>query len=263
VRTAALCLTPPLGSEGYNERPPRRVRPVRRVPLLAELKRVRPDVDDPAGAIASGRVIVDGVSVTNPDSRVPVGCSIVVGESKDLRGSVKLRAALERFGVSVDGRIALDIGAAAGGFTTALLECGAKRVYAVDAGHGELLGSLRQDPRVVNLEATNVGDLTQALVPERVGVVTIDVSYLSLASAVDQLGGVGLAPDADLIGLVKPMFELRLANAPTDAESLEEAMSNASVSIDANGWTVNGVMQSPVRGSKGAIEGFIYAVARR
>ena len=105
----------------------------------------------------------------------------------------------------------LDLGAAAGGFTRVLLESGAARVYAVDAGFGQLLGSLRQDPRVVNLEATNVAALDTHLIPEPIEVVTIDVSYLALAAAVAQLDRITIVPGADLIGLVKPMFELRLA----------------------------------------------------
>jgi len=101
-----------------------------------------------------------------------------------LRGEAKLRAALSGFGVGVTGRVCLDLGAAAGGFTRVLLEAGAARVYAVDAGFGQLLGSLRQDPRVVNLEATNVAALDTALVPDAIELVTIDVSYLALAAAV-------------------------------------------------------------------------------
>jgi 23S rRNA (cytidine1920-2'-O)/16S rRNA (cytidine1409-2'-O)-methyltransferase len=101
-----------------------------------------------------------------------------------LAGEAKLRAALAAFAPAVQGRIALDVGAAAGGFTRVLLEAGARRVYAVDAGFGQLLGSLRQDPRVVNLERTNLGVLDAALVPDPIELVTIDVSYISLASAV-------------------------------------------------------------------------------
>jgi len=101
---------------------------VKRVVLADELRRVRPDVD--IGAITAGRVIVDGVVLTNPQSRVVRGCSIVVEETKELRGSAKLRFAFDHFGVDVSGKVALDVGAAAGGFTTVLLERGAAKVYA-------------------------------------------------------------------------------------------------------------------------------------
>ena len=176
-----------------------------------------------------------------------------------LRGEAKLRAALSGFGVGVTGRVCLDLGAAAGGFTRVLLEAGAARVYAVDAGFGQLLGSLRQDPRVVNLEATNVAALDTALVPDASEVVTIDVSYLALAAAVAQLDRIEMARAADLIGLVKPMFELRLATAPSDSATVETATQRAAAGIEAAGWRVIGSMPSPVLGGRGAVEALIHA----
>lgn len=176
-----------------------------------------------------------------------------------LRGEAKLRAALDAFDVRVSGRVCLDLGAAAGGFTRVLLEAGASRVYAVDAGFGQLLGSLRQDPRVVNLEATNVAALDGRGVPDAIEVVTIDVSYLALAAAVAQLDRVTIAPGADLIGLVKPMFELRLATAPTDPMLVDAATERASAGIVAAGWEVIGSMPSPVLGGRGAVEALVHA----
>lgn len=227
--------------------------------LTDELARVRPEIQDADAAIVAGRVVVDGVVVSNPRSRVPAGCSIVVRPEAGLRGSVKLRAALDRFAVDVTGRMALDVGAAAGGFTAVLLERGAARVYAVDAGHGQLIGSLRQDVRVVNLEATNVGELTRELVPEVIDVVAADVSYLALSEAVGQLGSVDLARDADLIGLVKPMFELKLGAAPADRPALDRALEAAVTGVEAAGWDVIATMDSPVRGAGGAPELLLHA----
>ena len=175
---------------------------------------------------------------------------------KELRGSVKLRAALDRFAVSPAGRICLDVGASTGGFTTVLLEGDARKVYAVDVGHGQLLGSLRQDRRVVNLENTNIAD---AEIDEPVDVVTIDVSYLSLADAAVQLNRFTFAPGAELVALVKPMFELKLATAPTDEATLDEATRLAVERISDAGWTVAGRMPSPLTGANGAVEGFVYA----
>jgi 23S rRNA (cytidine1920-2'-O)/16S rRNA (cytidine1409-2'-O)-methyltransferase len=176
-----------------------------------------------------------------------------------LRGEAKLRAALSVFEVRVAGRVCLDLGAAAGGFTRVLLEAGASRVYAVDAGFGQLLGSLRQDARVVNLEATNVAALDGRLVPETIEVVTIDVSYLALAAAVAQLDRVTIAPGADLIGLVKPMFELRLATAPTDPTLVDAATERAVAGIVAAGWEISRTMPSPVLGGRGAVEALVHA----
>lgn len=176
-----------------------------------------------------------------------------------LRGEAKLRAALSAFDVRVVGRICLDLGAAAGGFTRVLLEAGAARVYAVDAGFGQLLGSLRQDPRVVNLEATNVAALDTGLIPEVIDVLTVDVSYLALSAAVAQLNRITIAPDADLIGLVKPMFELRLATAPSDPLLVDAATERAVAGIVAAGWAVVGSMPSPVLGGRGAVEALVHA----
>jgi 23S rRNA (cytidine1920-2'-O)/16S rRNA (cytidine1409-2'-O)-methyltransferase len=174
---------------------------------------------------------------------------------RPLRGEAKLEAALAAFDVGVVGRTALDAGAAAGGFTRVLLRHGARRVYAVDAGHGQLLGSLRQDARVVNLEATNLGELGARLVPEPIDLVTLDLSYLAVARAVPQLDRIELrAPD--LIALVKPQFELGLERPPAaPAEGLVAAVAG----ITAAGWRVEDALESPVRGARGAVEFLLWA----
>lgn len=214
--------------------------------------------EDAGGLIAAGEVLVDGMPVRTPRSRLRPGATVTLRRAPALRGSVKLRAALATFAVRVAGRVALDVGASTGGFTTALLEAGAVRVYAVDAGHGQLLGSLRQDPRVVNLEAVNVGELGTALVPEPVKVVTVDVTYLRLCDAVAQLDRIVVA-GADLVGLVKPMFELRRATAPGDRGSLDAALAVAVAGVEAAGWRVRGTMDSPVTGRRGAAEMLLWA----
>ncbi|HEX4755511.1 MAG TPA: SAM-dependent methyltransferase [Candidatus Dormibacteraeota bacterium] len=227
--------------------------------LIDIVNELFPD-SDPAALIGSGNVLVDGLPVSSERSRVRPGAHVSVRAHDDLRGSAKLRAALSSFDLVVDGRVALDVGAAAGGFTAVLLEAGARRVYAVDVGHGQLRGSLRQDPRVVNLEATNVADLDPTLVPDSIDVVVVDVSYLSLAAAVMQLHGVALAPGAVLVGLVKPMFELRAATAPSDRGSLDAALAAASAGVAAAGWSVRGSIDSPVTGARGAREMLLFAV---
>jgi 23S rRNA (cytidine1920-2'-O)/16S rRNA (cytidine1409-2'-O)-methyltransferase len=206
--------------------------------------------------------VVDGRVVTNPRSLVPVYASVVVRSAHTLRGEAKLRAALACFRPAVAGRVALDVGAAAGGFTRVLLEAGARRVYAVDAGHGQLLGSLRQDARVVCLESTNVARLDRRLVPEVVDLVTLDLSYLSVASAVGQLGGIELAPGAELIALVKPMFELGLARAPDDRGALDAALGHAVAGVERTGFVGLAAMDSPVLGGRGARELLLHARRR-
>ena len=112
-----------------------------------------------------------------------------------------------------------------------------------------------------NLESTNVGDLTTSLVPDAIDLVTVDVSYLSLAAAVEQIGALSFASGAELVGLVKPMFELRRASAPTDRASLDRALALAVEGITAAGWEVIATMDSAVTGAKGAPE--LFAHARR
>jgi 23S rRNA (cytidine1920-2'-O)/16S rRNA (cytidine1409-2'-O)-methyltransferase len=217
-----------------------------------------PELDAEA-EIRGGHIWVDGFPRTNPAMLVARDASIVLRTPRPLAGEAKLRAALAAFSPAIAGRIALDIGAAAGGFTRVLLEAGASRVYAVDAGFGQLLGSLRQDPRVVNLERTNLGELDGKLVPATIDIVTIDVSYISLASAVPQLAQLSFAPTAELIALVKPMFELALAEAPTDPVLLADAVRRATTAIEAVGWHVVAAIDSPVLGHHGAHELLLHA----
>ncbi|GAC1305031.1 MAG: TlyA family rRNA (cytidine-2'-O)-methyltransferase [Acidimicrobiales bacterium] len=235
----------------------------RRIPLGDLVRRRWPGWDPTAieSAISAGELLVEGRILTNPAARVPLDAPLRHEPSTDLAGHRKLSWAIDCFGVDATDRVALDIGACTGGFTTAWLEAGARRVYAVDAGHGQLLGSLRLCPEVVNLERTNVGSLTPALVPEAVHLVSVDVSYLALAAAVSQIGGLD-TDGAVLVGLVKPMFELRLATIPSDPATLGLACERAAAGVGAAGWDVLQVAESPVRGARGAVEYFLHGVRR-
>lgn len=223
------------------------------------LRRTYPTLDDPVAAIRDGHVLVDGSVVTNPGSMVRRTASVALRKPAGLRGDTKLRAALEALRVTPRDLVALDAGSATGGFVKALLDAGARRVYAVDVGHGQLLGSLRQDARVVNLEATNIAGLDTRLVPDRVDLVTLDLSYLSLTAAVPYLDRLSLSPDARLLALVKPMFELRLPRPPDDEPRLAEALRRAEAGIEAAGWSVLGSIRSPHPGARGAVEFFVHA----
>jgi 23S rRNA (cytidine1920-2'-O)/16S rRNA (cytidine1409-2'-O)-methyltransferase len=186
---------------------------------------------------------------------------VVLIRSGPLRGEVKLQAALEAFDLRVTGRVCLDVGAAAGGFTRVLLEHGAAKVLAVDAGYGQLRGSLRAHPRVVNFERTNLSNLGST-VPQcwQIEVVTMDLSYLSVASAVPQLEGVRLSDAAELVALVKPMYELGLSAPPTDDRRLRRALEHARRGTERERhWLVDGAVPSPVLGSRGAREWLLHA----
>jgi len=219
----------------------------------------------PAGiesAICAGEIVVEGRVLTNPRAQVRVDAAVRHEPRVDLAGRRKLGWAIERFAVDVPRRTALDVGASTGGFTTAWLASGARRVFAVDVGHGQLLGSLRQDDRVVSLERTNVADLSASLVGDPIDLVSVDVSYLALRTAVAQLGNVTVVPGAVLLGLVKPMFELRLPTIPTDRPTLSRACEKAAAGVDDAGWVVTELDECPVRGGRGAIEFFLHASRR-
>jgi len=236
----------------------------RRAPFVALadlLTRVHPGVD-PDAAIRAGRVLVDGRVLSNPSARARADAAVRVLPETRLRGDVKLAYALAALAVPVDGRTAVDVGAAAGGFTTALLRHGARRVYAVDTGFHQLRGWLRQDPRVVDLERHNLAVVDRALVPEPVDLVTLDLSYLSVAGALPHLERLGFAPEADLVALVKPTFELHrptLAARPADVAA---ALRLAARAAEALGWAVLAGCEAPATGRRGAWEAFIHAHRR-
>src|SRR5439155_8038650 len=208
------------------------------VPLRRIMARLRPDVEDPAGAITAGAVMVDGGIVSNPAALVRADAAVRVIRRRRLRGEIKLSHALRELGVDASGRVAMDVGAAAGGFTSALLVAGGVRVYAVDTGHGQLRGWLRADPRVVNLEGRNLGQLDRNAVSEVVQLVTVDLSYLSLAGAIPELDRVRLAPEADLVVLVKPTFELRRATLAMTPEDVAEGERQAGLAMERCGWAI-------------------------
>jgi 23S rRNA (cytidine1920-2'-O)/16S rRNA (cytidine1409-2'-O)-methyltransferase len=231
------------------------------VALVPLLRRRLPGVDRPEELVLRGQVLVDGAPISNVNAFVRADAAIRVLQPKPLRGTVKLAHAITAFGLDMTGLVAVDVGAAAGGFTKALLDAGAARVYAVDAGVGQLRGSLRADPRVVNLEHTNLALLGEQLVPEPVDVVVMDLSYLSVADAVPQLGQLRLRPRAQLIALVKPTFELHQGQLAADGGQVSAAVMKAARALRRAGWAPAGQVSSPVPGARGAVE--VLLLARR
>ena len=180
------------------------------------------------------------------------------------RGGVKLAHALDRFGIDPAGLLCLDIGASTGGFTDVLLARGAARVYAVDVGHGQFAWKLRQDPRVVVRERTNARYLTPESVPEPVGLIVCDASFIGLETLLP--APLALAADgAWLIALIKPQFEVGPARVGKggvvrDAGLHDEVCRRIAAWLGAlPGWTVEGLTESPIRGPEGNREFFIAA----
>ena len=179
------------------------------------------------------------------------------------RGGVKLAHALDWFRISVEGVVALDIGASTGGFTDVLLSRGAKRVHAVDVGHGQLAWKLRQDPRVVVHERLNARYLTHEEVDEPIDTITCDASFISLATILPAPLALAV-PQAELIALVKPQFEagrehVRKGGVVRDTGIQREVCDRAAAWVAAQpGWTVIGVVESPILGPEGNREVLLY-----
>jgi len=180
------------------------------------------------------------------------------------RGGVKLARALDYFAIAVEGRVAVDIGASTGGFTDVLLARGARRVYAVDVGHGQLAWKLRQDARVVVLERVNARYLTSAEIPEPVDMITCDASFIGLATVLPAPLALA-AEQAQLVALVKPQFEAGPARVGKggvvrDPEVHREVCERAAAWIGAQpGWSVVGIVESPILGPEGNREFLLYA----
>lgn len=160
--------------------------------------------------IMAGKVKVNGQVVDKPGTSVPADSVIEVKE-EDIpyvsRGGLKLETALKEFGVDVSGFVCLDVGASTGGFTDCLLQHGAEKVYAVDVGRGQLDWKLRNDPRVVSIERFNARYLTEKEIPEKVDLVVMDVSFISVTKLLPVVKQF-LKPEGKMIVLIKPQFEL-------------------------------------------------------
>ncbi|MGE5590243.1 MAG: TlyA family RNA methyltransferase [Bacillota bacterium] len=162
-------------------------------------------------ALQAGLVLVDGRPAGKPSLRVPTGALLEAEEPMPYvgRGGLKLQAALDRFALPVAGRVALDVGASTGGFTDCLLQAGALRVYALDVGTGQLAPSLAGDPRVVNLEGTDIRRLPPHQLDPPPDLAVVDVAFISLRLVLPHVLA-QLRPDApaDVVALIKPQFEV-------------------------------------------------------
>ena len=180
------------------------------------------------------------------------------------RGGVKLAHALDHFAIDPSGAVALDIGASTGGFTDVLLTRGARRVYAVDVGHGQLAWKLRQDARVIVLERTNARHLTREHIPEAPDLVVCDASFIGLAKVLE--APLKLAkPDAKLVALIKPQFEagreeVGKGGVVRDAAVHERVCDDARAWVQSQRWSVMGIVESPITGPEGNIEFLLGAV---
>lgn len=210
-------------------------------------------------AIEAGLVTVDGVVVLKPAARIRTGARLQASAPYPWvsRGGVKLAAGLDRFGVHPHGRMCLDVGASTGGFTEVLLSRGAARVFAVDVGQGQLHPRMAGDPRVTAWSGTDARELSAIRLSMPPELIVCDVSFISLRLVLPAVLALG-APDCDLVALIKPQFEVGRGNTAKGLvrdDHLRQAACDAVVQrIQSLGWTVAGVMPSPITGGDGNVE---------
>ena len=216
--------------------------------------------------IMAGLVRVGGQAALKSGSRYPREASIeVLGRTCPYvsRGGLKLAHALEVFGLPLAGSVCVDVGASTGGFTDCMLQNGARRVYAIDVGYGQLDQRLRDDPRVVSRERVNARGLDAGHVPEMVDVASVDVSFISLTKVLPAVVA-RMKPHAHLVALVKPQFEAGRHEVGRNGVVRKPAV-HARVLVDVmeqvrvQGLQVCGLAVSPLRGPAGNIEFLLWA----
>jgi 23S rRNA (cytidine1920-2'-O)/16S rRNA (cytidine1409-2'-O)-methyltransferase len=246
----------------YGWRMPRR----RADTLLAE-RGLAPSRTAAAATVRAGRVRLakGGATVEKPSELVDEKAELLVDEGEEFvsRGGIKLKNALDELNVDVEGRKCLDVGASTGGFTDCLLQRNAEMVLAVDVGHGQLDWKLRQDPRVLVMERLNARALGDSYLPFRPELITVDVSFISLAMLISPVVATA-ADEFDLLGMVKPQFELGKekvgkGGVVRDADDRRDAIRKVAEAVIKEDLVVRGLASSGLPGPKGNRETFVWA----
>ena len=215
--------------------------------------------------ILAGKVIVDDHRVDKAGTQIPDDAELRL-KGEDIpyvsRGGLKLEKALKEFTVEVKGKIAIDVGASTGGFSDCLLQHGAEKIYAVDVGYGQLAWSLREDPRIVNLERCNIRHLQPSQLDEAPTLAVIDASFISLAKVLPNTLNL-LTDDAEVIALIKPQFEVGKGQVGKggvvkDRQQHELVVGKICDLAESLSCQVLGVRESPILGPKGNREFLIY-----
>lgn len=209
-------------------------------------------------AVLRGTVEVNGVVASKPNQQVGETDIITLYDPAAgyvSRAALKLIAGLDAAGIDPSGKPCLDLGASTGGFTQVLLERGARHVYSVDVGHGQLHDSLQHDSRVTSLEGVNGRDLTTDLIPEPIELIVSDVSFVSILKVIFPALAL-CTPRATAIILIKPQFEVGRENVGkggivTDPEAVTEAVERIVTAMAAAGWDRSFAIPSPITGGDG------------
>lgn len=214
--------------------------------------------------ILAGEVTVNGMKVDKAGMSVRSDAALEILKKMPYvsRGGLKLKHAIDTFGIDVEDKIAMDIGASTGGFTDCLLQHGAKKVYAIDVGYGQIDLKLRNDARVALLEKTNIRYLDKNAAPDIIDIITIDVSFISLLKVIPKALEF-LKASGEIIALIKPQFEVerkdvRKGGVVRDEAKRFDVIEKIKTAVSDMGLEVKGLTESPVRGPKGNVEFFIY-----
>ncbi len=240
-----------------------------RLDVLLVDRRLAPSREKARAMILAGEVLVGERQVDKAGTLVDPAASLRLrgtGEPYVSRGGKKLKGALDIFGVSVRDLVALDVGASTGGFTDCLLQEGAKKVYALDVGYGQLAWRLRQDPRVVPIERTNIRYYDGRDLREPVDLATVDASFISLKLVIPAVCRL-IGEQAALLALVKPQFEagrekVGKKGVVRDPDLHRQVVAELKNFFQAAGLAVLGACASPLLGPAGNREFFLYAVKR-
>ena len=211
--------------------------------------------------IMAGKILVDGQRVDKAGTAVDVDAEIrVLGEELPFvsRGGLKLQKALDVFKIILSGKIAVDVGASTGGFTDCMLQHGAAKVYAIDVGYGQLAWKLRSNVRVVNMERTNIRNVTRADFFDELDFASIDVAFISLEKVLPIVFDV-LKPSGEVVALIKPQFEAGREHVGKHGVVRDKKIHAAVIERILNfaaevGFAVKGLSFSPVKGPEGNIE---------
>lgn len=214
--------------------------------------------------IMAGKVRINGEVILKPSTMVPIDVNIDIksGPKFVSRGGVKMEAALQFFGLDVHGAVCADVGASTGGFTDCLLQYGASRVYAIDVGQGILHWKIRNDPRVIVMERTNVRYLQY--LPETVDLIAIDVSFISLKRILPVVRGWLSSSEGDILALIKPQFEAGKAEVNRGEGVIRDKKIHQRVLLEIltfaqqKGFAIRGLAPSPILGPKGNVEFFVW-----
>ncbi|MEE1007670.1 MAG: TlyA family RNA methyltransferase [Agathobacter sp.] len=236
-----------------------------RLDVLLVNRGLAPSREKAKTIIMEGKVFVNNNREDKAGSTFPDDCNIEI-HGKTLqyvsRGGLKLEKAMTHFGISLDGKICMDIGASTGGFTDCMLQNGASKVYAVDVGYGQFAWKLRQDERVVCMEKTNIRYVTPDDIDDVLDFASVDVSFISLTKVLIPAREL-LADNGQMVCLIKPQFEagrekVGKKGVVRDKKVHEEVIEKVVTFAMENGFTIHNLEYSPIKGPEGNIEYLVY-----